>query len=243
MECITRAARRALPILLTAAAAPLAGAEPMDEQALRSHLQQALPQFTLDAVRPAPIPGLYEVLAGSEVWYVTDDGQHLLEGNIYDLQTRHNLTEAARKEVRANVLARYDAGSLLVYPADGPPLHTITVVTDIDCVFCQRLHAHIDELQELGVEVRYLLSPRAGLDSGSYRKAVSVWCADDPQDALTRAKRREDVERRECANPVEEHMNLALSLGTQSTPTIFQPDGTMIRGYRPPRELLALLSH
>ena len=242
MARITRAAKGALVAVLAGGLSAGALAEPMDEAAIRRHLEQELPQFPLDVIRPAPTPGMYEVLAGSEVWYITDDGKHLFEGNIYDLRSKRNLTESVRKEVRANVLAKYDSGSLLVYPPRGAPRHTITVVTDIDCVFCQRLHAHIEEFAAMGVEVRYLLSPRAGVDSGSFQKAVSVWCADDRQEALTRAKRREDIESRECANPVEEHMQIALALGTQSTPTIFSQDGTMVRGYRSPRELLALLS-
>ena len=40
--------------------------------------------------------------------------------------------------------------------------------------------------------MRYLAFPRAGVGSDSYDKIVSAWCAEDPLDALTRAKGRRD---------------------------------------------------
>ena len=40
-------------------------------------------------------------------------------------------------------------------------------------------------LNAMGVEVRYLAYPRAGLESESYYKIATAWCADDPNEALT----------------------------------------------------------
>ena len=50
----------------------------------------------------------------------------------------------------------------------------ISVFTDIDCGFCRKLHKEVLNLNALGVEVRYLAFPRAGLDSKSYQKALCV---------------------------------------------------------------------
>ena len=49
------------------------------------------------------------------------------------------------------------------------------IFTDIDCGYCRKLHKEVPELNRLGVAVRYLAYPRAGIGSISYDKAVSAW--------------------------------------------------------------------
>ena len=107
---------------------------------------------------------------------------------------------------------------------------TITVFTDIDCGYCRKLHQDVPELNRLGVAVRYLAFPRAGIGSDSYDKAVSVWCADDQQKALTKAKAGKDIEMKTCVNPVAEQYGLVDAFGVTGTPAIFYEDGTLQAG-------------
>lgn len=233
-------ARRSLllvALLLAGSATAEAG-----EKQIRERLLELDLGCTPDRVRLSPASGLYEVLCDAEILYVTDDGGHLIGGgDLYDLDSRTNLTEAARAEVRAGLLEAYGADKMLVFPATMSRRHSLVVVTDIDCPYCRQFHEHIEELNGAGVEIRYLLYPRAGEGSESYRKSVGVWCSDDRRDALTRAKRLEPVASRTCANPVAEHMALVERINARSTPSIFLPGGRLVRGYRPPAELLALL--
>lgn len=232
--------RRTL-LLVTLLLAGSAVAE-MGEEQIRERLLELFPDRPPDRIRLSPASGLYEILYGAEVLYITDDGEHLiLEGDLYDLDSRTNLAEAARAEARAGLLEAYGADRMLVFPATTSRRHSIVVVTDIDCPYCRQFHEHIEELNGAGIEIRYLLYPRAGEESESYRKSVGVWCSDDRQDALTRAKRLEPVPSRTCANPVAEHMALVNRINARSTPSIFLPGGRLVRGYRPPAELLALL--
>ena len=110
---------------------------------------------------------------------------------------------------------------------------TVTVFTDIDCGYCRKLHQEVPELNRLGIAVRYLAYPRAGLGSDSYDKAVSAWCADNPRLALTEAKLGNEIETRTCANPVAGHMNLGAQFGVNGTPAVFYEDGTLQNGYMP----------
>jgi thiol:disulfide interchange protein DsbC len=86
-----------------------------------------------------------------------------------------------------------------------------------------------------------MLFPRAGVTSQSYEKAVSVWCSDDPQGELTKAKNGATPELRECENPVREQMALARRLGLQGTPYTITDTGRAIGGYVPAPELLESL--
>ncbi|HEY9150427.1 MAG TPA: DsbC family protein, partial [Gammaproteobacteria bacterium] len=89
--------------------------------------------------------------------------------------------------------------------------------------------------------VRYLMFPRSGIDSPSYDKAVSVWCAEDRNEALTRAKQGKDPVPGKCDNPVERHMALGQSIGVRGTPSIVLEDGRVVPGYVPAGRLAAML--
>ena len=51
-------------------------------------------------ITPSPVPGLYEVSSGSEVGYVSEDGRFYIDGDVYDMESRANLTEARRAASR-----------------------------------------------------------------------------------------------------------------------------------------------
>ena len=86
-----------------------------------------------------------------------------------------------------------------------------------------------------------MLYPRAGMNSESYDKAVSVWCAPDQQAEMTRAKRGALLEKRECPNPVAEHMAIAQRLGLRGTPHTITDTGRVIVGYMPASKLVESL--
>jgi thiol:disulfide interchange protein DsbC len=127
----------------------------------------------------------------------------------------------------------------VVFPADGEMRAIINVFTDIDCGYCRQMHRDVAHLNALGIEVRYLGYPRAGIGSSSFDKLVTAWCADDQQDAMTRLKAGEHVEPRTCPNPVAEHYALGDRVGVTGTPSIILMDGRMIPGYLPPEDLAA----
>jgi thiol:disulfide interchange protein DsbC len=115
--------------------------------------------------------------------------------------------------------------------------HTVTVFTDIDCGFCRRLHAEMDQYHAQGIAIRYLFYPRAGIGSDSYAKAVSVWCADDRKGAMDDAKAGKSVPAKSCENPVEEHYELGQQMRLQGTPALVLADGEVVPGYVPADKL------
>jgi thiol:disulfide interchange protein DsbC len=205
---------------------------------IKKSMQRELPGLPEPKVTKTTIPGLYEVLMGQHVFYVSADGRYLMQGDLYDLNTRQNLTEAKRSQFRLKALAGIKQSEMIHFPA-ARPKHTITVFTDIDCVYCRRLHAEIADINALGISVNYLFFPRAGVGSPSYYKAVKVWCAKDRNKALTEAKVTGDIQGQTCVNnPVLKHMQIAKQMGINSTPTIILEDGRIVRGYAPAKALL-----
>jgi thiol:disulfide interchange protein DsbC len=120
--------------------------------------------------------------------------------------------------------------------------HLVYVFTDIDCGYCRKLHSEIDQYLTEGIEIRYLFFPRAGEGSDSYKKAVSVWCADDRNTALTKAKRGDTIEERQCDNPVDQHLTLGTQMGAAGTPMLVTEKGNILPGYVPAGQLAKILA-
>ena len=87
------------------------------------------------------------------------------------------------------------------------------------------------------VAIHYMAFPRAGIGSRSYEKAVAVWCAADPQMAMTEAKLGGEPEPDQCDNPVAKQYQAGVELGVTGTPALLTASGQLIPGYVPPEKL------
>ncbi len=213
-----------------------------DVDQLKSQLVRSIPELAAAKLKPSAIPSMYEVEMDSQIFYISADGKHLLMGDMLELATRANLTEAKREAMRVRLLGEAGEKNMIVM---GPknPKHTITVFTDVDCPYCVHLHNDVPALNQAGVKVRYLLYPRAGIKSETYKRSVAVWCAADRVKAVGIAKAGGKLEMKTCANPVSEHFALGQRLGVTGTPTIFLDNGKLISGYLPAQRLLAMLNN
>jgi thiol:disulfide interchange protein DsbC len=233
-----------------AAAAPAAKRAPVlagngavggtGDAAVRAALLKAVPGAQIDSIRPSIIPGYREVAVGGKVVYVSADGRYLMQGSLVDLNTRDNLTEVSEGALRRGQLDAVPRNRRIVFSPPNPK-YRITVFTDIDCGYCRKLHAQINDYMKEGISVEYLFFPRAGIGSDSFNKAVSVWCAADQRKALTEAKLDKPITKRTCTNPVTMDYALGQRVGVDGTPAIFAADGTQLGGYLPPDEMLARL--
>ena len=159
---------------------------------MRAEIARRL-EVKIEDVKPSPVEGLYEIRSGAEVGYVSTDGRFYVDGDVFDMTSKANLTEQRRQEGRISLMAGVSDDDAIIFAPTGATRHTLTVFTDIDCTYCRRLHQEIGELNRLGIRVRYLMYPRNGPDTEAWRKAEAVWCSADRRDALTRAKRGETI--------------------------------------------------
>lgn len=209
---------------------------------VKKALESIAPGAKADSITTTSLPGLYEVVVGAEIVYISKDGRYMLQGDLVDLQAQKNLTEAKRGAGRLKLVNAISETAMIVFaPRNQPVKHTITVFTDVDCSYCRKMHSEMTELNQQGIKVRYLMFPRAGRNSPSYDKAVSVFCAKDRNAALTRAKATGNIEKKTCANPVDQHMTLVERLGITGTPTLMLEDGRLLPGYVPAQRLSQLL--
>jgi thiol:disulfide interchange protein DsbC len=195
-------------------------------------------------ITESPIPGLYQVAVGSNVAYVTADARYVFRGDIFEVGTSENLTENARSGARVSMLSSVEPERMIVFsPKDGNVKHTVTVFTDVDCGYCRQFHREIDEVTALGIEVHYFFYPRTGPNTESWTKADKVWCSENKNTALTRAKLGGNIPSDgDCGNtPVEAHYALGKAVGVRGTPAIFSEDGVFVGGYFPAKALREML--
>lgn len=214
----------------------------VDKEALKTKLKETMPSLTVEDIKPSEIKGLYEVMAGANIFYVSEDGRYLIQGRMFDLVDKKDLTEEKLAVAKAALINAVPLEEMIIFKA---PIekYVINIFTDIDCGYCRKLHSEIDQYLAEGITVRYLFFPRAGKDSESYEKAVSVWCSEDKNAALTAAKTSTTPPpEKNCKNPVEKQMALGNELGVRGTPMMISPKGYVYPGYMPAKKLAEALS-
>ena len=213
-----------------------------DEAAIRQAMTKSMPSVKVDSVKPAVVKGLFEVVVGANIYYVSEDGKYLLQGRLVDVAARKDLTEEKLNVTRKLAIEKMGQANMIVFK---PKItkYTVTIFTDIDCGYCRKLHSEIDQYLAQGITIQYLFFPRAGKGSDSYNKAVSVWCAEDRNAALTAAKKDQKLPEKTCDNPIDEHMQLAAEFDVKGTPMIISENGNVYPGYLPAKQLVEALEN
>ncbi len=212
-----------------------------DEQSIRETLQKVMPNVKPDSITPSPVGGVYEVMIGTQIFYMSGDGKYIIQGSIYDINERKDISEEKIAKARVKAISEISPDQMIVF-APEESKHTITVFTDIDCGYCRKLHSEMDQYHKNGITINYMFYPRAGKGSESYKKAVSVWCSEDRNKSLTQAKKNEPIDEKTCDNPVDEHYELGQKLGASGTPMLVTEKGTVLPGYIPADRLAKALT-
>ncbi|MGB5446057.1 MAG: disulfide isomerase DsbC N-terminal domain-containing protein, partial [Psychromonas sp.] len=182
------------------------------EQKITSKMKSL--NIPVETISPSVIAGLYEVTSKGDIYYVNGDVTHLIYGSIYDLDnqmmnlTEHKKAQLSRDNVTKNMgkIKSFEK-DMIVFKADDEK-HVVTVFTDPTCSYCQKLHSEMADYNKAGITIRYLAFPRGGINSPTYHSMVSIWCSDDPKEALSNAKKRRSIPSKTCDNTVKEQYEL-----------------------------------
>ncbi|MEH6651401.1 MAG: DsbC family protein [Motiliproteus sp.] len=207
---------------------------------INAKLQLVNSSIQVVSVEESPIAGLYQVeITNGEMLYSSATGDNFILGAMYQVEDNRfvNLSEQRKQGMRAETLKGLSTDDMVVFSPKGEVKATVYAFTDIDCGYCQKLHSEMDDYNALGIEIRYLAFPRAGIGSNTYNQMVSVWCSDDRQQAMTQAKKGRSVAAKECDNPVAAQYSMGQDFGVNGTPALVLEDGTLMPGYLPAKEL------
>lgn len=221
-----------------AAAAPAVPEDLGDQSVLIERLTQLVGSAP-DALQAAPVAGMIEARWGTNFAYVTPDGQHVIYGDMLNLETGAAITETSRKQMRISAIGELGEENMISFLPESPQ-QVVTVFTDIDCGYCRKMHREMEDYHAAGIGIRYVFYPRSGPGTESFRKAEAVWCAEDRKAMLTKAKEGASVSGpNDCANPVLREFQLGQEIGLRGTPMIVLPDGGVVNGYVPAAALAA----
>lgn len=225
-------------ILVSAITATYAVAQANDKEIVAA-LSTKL-SLNITSIADSPVPGLKQVFTDRGLFYVSDDGEFFLQARVYNIKDGvEDETENALKSVRLEGVKRFK-DSAIEFTAENEK-YVINVFTDTTCGYCRKLHNEMDELNDLGITVRYLAWPRAGINSQVYNDTVSIWCSADPHKAITDAKAGKSVNDAKCSNLVAEQYKFGQQIGVSGTPNIIMPDGSVVPGYQPAQALAQAL--
>lgn len=226
MKLRPRARSVATLVLAAAIALPvLAG-----EAEIRKNVATRLPELPkIDEIQASPIPGLFEVRIGTEIYYSDAQGDHLIQGSILDTRTRVDLTQA-----RVDKLTAIDFASLPLQDAmvqkQGTGERRVVVFGDPNCGYCKRLER--DLLKVKDVTIYTFLYPILGQDSVD--KAKDIWCAKDPQqtwrDWMVDGKAPPRSMGQCDTAALQRNAQLGRKHKVQGTPALVFTDGTRVPG-------------
>lgn len=225
---------RTLLVLLLSVSLAHAAETDKTAVAIKDTLQKNYSQLIgpIDQINKSPIPDLYEVVTGDHIFYTDKTAHYLIDGNMFDLKMRRNLTEA-----RARVLFAADFNNLpfdlAVKKIKGNGSRKLAYFTDPNCGYCKKLE---QELQNVTDVTLYLfLYP---IFEGSAEKVQAIWCSDNKVKAWDNLMLKGvQPEVGKCETPSNKVLALGKKLRVNGTPALIFANGTINPGYMPATEL------
>lgn len=226
--------RTLLLLLLSLSSLALAAETDKTSAAIKAKLVQSYEQLIgpVDQVNKSPIPGLYEVVAGDHIFYTDKSGQYLIDGQMFDLKTRRNITEARARQLFAVEFDKLPF-DLAVKRVKGNGSRKMAYFTDPNCGYCKKLE---EELQNVTDVTLYLFF--YPIFDGSAEKVQGVWCSND------KVKAWDDLmlngvlpAAAKCDVPTTKVMELGRKLKVNGTPALIFANGVINPGYMPAANL------
>jgi thiol:disulfide interchange protein DsbC len=224
----------AMPVLAATSADP--AAPPPEAAAIKRALEAKFPGTVVGAISKSPYFGLFEVQFDNQMVYTDAKVKYVMVGNVYDADSKANLTEAKMRK-----LNRVDIASL---PLDlafkrvkGNGSRQLIVFSDADCPFCAKLESELKSVDN--VTIYTFLFPIDQLHPDSARKSKIIWCSADVVKAWDTffADGALPDNKGECDNPVDKTHALGEKLRVQATPTLIFADGSMVPGALPSAQI------
>ena len=198
------------------------------ESAIRKTLAERIPQLEkIDEVQSTPMPGLYEVRIGTDVFYTDAKGNYLIQGELIDTKARRNLTEdriAKLSAVDFSALPLADAFTVV----HGTGARKLAVFEDPNCGYCKRFERDLQKVQD--VTIYTFLYPILSPDSAE--KSRNIWCAKDRVAAWQDHMLRDKVTPPASCDTSALQRNLAFGkkFKITGTPTLIFVDGSRVPG-------------
>jgi len=229
----------ALAIAVALTSLQAIASEADDIQAIKSNLEKRKPPLNAKSIKLSPLPGLYEVFANGNIFYVDKTVSYvMIGGSLLEDATKRNLTAERIKELTS---IKFDSlplkNALEIKKGNGA--YKFAVFSDPDCPYCKTLEQGLEKFGITDYTAYVFLFPLKEIHPDATAKAESIWCAKDRNEAwLNWMVKGTAAEKATCDNPLLANEKLADELGVNGTPTIYLNDGKQTQS---PQELIAAI--
>jgi thiol:disulfide interchange protein DsbC len=211
------------------------------EAEIRKELTAKFPGAEIASVSKTAYGGLYEVYMDGQLIYADEAGKYVFVGNVIELATRRDLTQARLDRLQA---VKWESLPLnyAIKVVKGKGDRKLAVFSDVDCPFCRKFE---DELAKVdNITVYTFLYPIQGLHPKAVQASRQIWCAPDKNKAWDDYIRNGVLPKNDgkCDNPVDETIALGEKLRVSGTPTIIFQNGQRVPGMIPAAKLEQLLA-
>jgi len=191
-------------------------------------LRAAFPQVNFDTITASEIPGLYEVVAGQNIFYYYPEKDLIVTGEIIgkDLKSR----TAERRGVLALKVVKSLPLDKAVKVGDGKKV--VIEFTDPDCPYCRKASEYFTKRTDVTRYVFFApLAHPAAITKveyilGAQNKAEAYDAMMLGQEIPASAKPASDA----IKALAQEHLAMARKVGIQGTPTFFINDQQVVGG-------------
>ena len=210
------------------------------ENVIRKNLPERLPNLpNIDEISKTPMPGLFEVRIGSDVFYTDAQANFILQGSLFDVRQRRNLTEERVEKLSAIPFEQLPLKNAFTQ-VHGNGKRKLVVFADPNCGYCKRFEKDLKNLSD--VTIYHLLYPILGEDSKT--KSRNIWCSKD------RLKTWNDWMLRGVTPPAAQCDTTAIDANVEfgkkhrisGTPTLILTDGSRIAGAVPAAQVDKMLN-
>lgn len=202
-------------------------------------IEQKITGLKVKSIQPVPqMKGLFEVLGEDGAQFYVDEGVTIaINGQIYDVATRRNLSEESRNPSAPIAWSEVplDAAFKRVR---GNGRRQLAILADPDCPFCVQLEEVLRDIDD--VTVYLLLYPLADLHPDAVARSNDIWCSRNrgaSWDAWMLSKTLPAAAPKGCTAPIEQTRAFAAKLRANGTPTMLFESGRVATGALAPETL------
>jgi thiol:disulfide interchange protein DsbC len=146
------------------------------EAVIRKNMAERFPEWPkVDEVTKTPMPGIYEVRIGNNLFYADEQASFVIEdGHMVDTKTRVSLTQQRLSKLTAISFDALPLKDAMVW-RQGKGSRKVAVFADPNCPACRMFEEQLQQVKDVTVYV--FLLPILGPDSNV--KSQQIWCAKD----------------------------------------------------------------
>lgn len=196
-----------------------------------------------EEISQTPISGLYQVVYGSNVYYMDATGQYVVQGGIVNTKNGANIGDAKMMEITKKYISGVDLKDAVKH-VKGNGSRIIYTFEDPNCGYCKKLYQEMATLQNATIYT----FPVGFLGEPSAEKSRRILCTEKGREdiwslmMMDKAVPNGDASCEAGAVSLAKNSRHAQKLGVIGTPTIIFKDGSRIGGYVASAEIEKRLS-